>query len=424
MNYNHLAPYYGLFSSNHIEQAIPCNMPILAVQSRGEYYSEKIYGIKEGILLPVGIGPLGIETTRKNELMSKHRQNWIEEGNVEDEGLFFGQKSNSSYSIVNMANHFYTTYDDEYTKKYYPFIKGVATFWENYLVFEDGRYIIYNDAIHEGSVGDMNPILSLGLIRLVMQTAIDMSTELNLDPDRRGNWIFINDHLSDYRYQTRMGKKVFRYSEKGLDWWNDNTLGIQHIYPCGQIGLDSKPDLLKAARNTIDVMQRWNDNNGSNSFFPAAVRIAYDGELILEELHRYIENTYPNGYQRNNPHGIENLSTVPNTINEMLCMGHGKTLRVFPVWPKNRNAAFSNIRIEGAFLVSSHLINGEVQYIKILSEKGKTCNLINPWPDRPAVIIRSDGLEEFQEGDLIKIRTSAEESISIKPALGPGNSLM
>ena len=47
-----------------------------------------------------------IETTRKNELMAEYRQNWIEEGNVEDEGMFWGQKSNSSYAIVNMANHF------------------------------------------------------------------------------------------------------------------------------------------------------------------------------------------------------------------------------------------------------------------------------------------------------------------------------
>jgi len=415
LNYNHLAPFYGLFSSNHIEQAIPCNMPILAAQQRGEYYSEKICGIQGGILLPVGIGPLGIETTRKNEFVVKHRSHWIKEGNMEDEGLFFGQKSNSSYSIVNMASHFYTMYDEEYTKKYYPFVKGVATFWENYLAFEEGRYVIYNDAIHEGTIGTINPILSLGLVRLVMQTAIDMSIELKLDLDRREKWQHVKDHLSEYSYQYREGKKVFRYTEKGTDWWDSNTLGIQHIYPGGQIGLDSDPELLKIAHNTIDVMQRWIDFNGSNSFFPAAVRVGYDGDTILKKLHRYIENTYPNGFQLNNPHGIENFSTVPNTINEMLCMGHGNILRVFPVWPKNRDASFSNIRIEGAFLVSSELKNGEVQHLEIFSEKGKTCNLLNPWTDRTIVLIRPKGVEESLQGNRLEIKTSVGEKILVKP---------
>ena len=415
LNYNHYAPYYGLFSSNHIEQAIPCNISMLAQQERGEYYSKKVCGIEGGIMLPVGAGPLGIETTRRNERMEKYRANWIREGNVQDEGLFYGQKSNSSYAIVNMAMHFYTTYDPEVTELYFPFVKGVATFWENYLSFEDGRYVIYNDAIHEGTVGTVNPILSLGLVRLVMQTAIDMSNELDVDLDRTEKWQHILDNLSNYTFQKRDGKRVFRYTEKGTDWWGDNTLGIQHIYPGGQIGLESNPELLQVAHNTIDLMQRWIDFNGSNSFFPAAVRVGYNPDTILTQMRKYCENTYTNGFQLNNPHGIENLSTVPNTINEMLCMGHGGLLRVFPVWPKNKDASFHNLRTYGAFLVSSILRNKEVQYIEVLSEKGRTLNLLNPWGNKTIIIRRTTGMEESFQGKRLKIETSVGEKILIKP---------
>lgn len=413
LNYNHYAPYYGLFSSNHIEQAIPSNMPLLAIQQRGEYYSEKITGIKGGIMLPVGIGPLGIETTRKNELVEQHRKHWIENGDVEDEGLFFGQKSNSAYAVVNMSQHFYMTYDEKYTKVYYPFVKGVATFWENYLRFENGRYVIYNDAIHEGTIGTVNPILSLGLVSLVMETAIDMSIDLNLDSERRDKWQHIIDHMSDYTYQTREGKKVFRYSEKGTDWWKDNTLGIQHIYPAGRIGFESDSTLLEVAHNTIDIMQRWIDFNGSNSFFPAAVRIGYNGDTILSKLTKYVMNTYPNGFQLDNPHGIENLSTVPNTINEMLCSGHQNIVRIFPVWPKNKDASFSNIRTNGAFLVSSELKDCKIQHIEIISEKGKMLNLLNPWDTKEVEVIRPSGKREIFKGKRLKIETSAGEKIFI-----------
>lgn len=405
LNYNHMAPYYGLYSSNRIEQADPYYMPLLAQISRGKYYSEKITGIPEGILLPVGAGPLGIETTRRSPFMDTYFKGWFDEKLVEDEGFFMGQKSNSSYAVVNMSMQFYHTWDKSFTEKVYPFVKGVAAFWENYLTFEGGRYVIYNDAIHEGTVGTKNPILSLGLVRMVMQTATDMSVLLQTDVDRREQWKHVLDNLSEYPLQERNGKTVFRYTETGTDWWGDNTLGIQHIYPAGQIGLNSDPELLKVAHNTMQEMQRWIDFNGSNSFFPAAVRVGYEPDSILHHLARYSQHTYPNGFQLNNPHGIENLSTVPNTINEMLCMGHQDLLRVFPVWPRDKEALFSQLRAEGAFLVSSELKAGIVTYISVFSEQGRPLNLVNPWKGKK-VILETDGTDKkVFEGDIIRIET-------------------
>ena len=75
----------------------------------------------------------------------------------------------------------------------------------------------------------MNPILSLGLVRMVMQTASDMSIFLGVDEDKREQWAFITNHISGYPLQERNGKTVFRYTEKGTDWWDGNTLGIQQV---------------------------------------------------------------------------------------------------------------------------------------------------------------------------------------------------
>lgn len=416
LNYNHMAPYYGLYSSNRIEQADPYYMPLLAQIPRGNYYSKKITGIPNGILLPVGAGPLGIETTRRSPFMDTYFKRWIDRKLVEDEGLFFGQKSNSSYAVANMSMQFYRTWDKEYTRKVYPFVKGVATFWEKYLTFEKKRYVIYNDAIHEGTIGSMNPILSLGLVRMVMQTASDMSTLLEIDTERREQWAFINKHLSDYPLQERNGKTVFRYTEKGTDWWNGNSVGIQHIYPAGQIGLNSSPQLLQIARNTIDEMQRWSDFNGTNSFFPAAVRIGYDPDSILMHLNTYSRHTYPNGFQLDNPHGIENWSTVPNTINEMLCMGCQDIVRIFPVWPREKDALFHQIRVEGAFLVSAELKDQEVISLHIVSEQGRPLHLLNPWKQKKVRMkIQSSNLpqkEKELEGDIFHIGTEPGTSYS------------
>ena len=383
--------------------------------SRGNYYSEKITNIPEGLLLPVGIGPLGIEPTRRSPFMDQYYQGWITGKNVEDEGMFWGQKSNSAYTVVNLSMQFYRTWDEDFTRKVYPYVKGVAHFWEHYLVKEGERYVIYNDAVHEGTVGTKNGVASLGLVRNAMQTAIDMSTLLGVDADRRATWKDVMDHLSDYPTQTRNGKVVFRYSEKGPDWWGDNTVGIQHIYPAGQIGLGSDPVLLEIARNTMLEMGRWQDFNGTNSFFPAAVRVGLDPDTILHHLNVYAKHTYLNGFQRGNPHGIENLSTVPNTINEMLCMGHQGIIRLFPVWPKGQDASFYHIRVEGAFLVSASQKAGEISYLKILSEKGRDLTLYNPWKGQK-VQVSVDGSDLcILEGDILSLKTELNKEYNFLP---------
>jgi alpha-L-fucosidase 2 len=62
LNYNFQAPWWGCFSSNHIELAEPYDAPLLAFMSRGRFYAKRdIDG--RGIYYPVGIGPQGLETT-------------------------------------------------------------------------------------------------------------------------------------------------------------------------------------------------------------------------------------------------------------------------------------------------------------------------------------------------------------------------
>lgn len=406
LNYNHMAPYYGLYSSNRLEQADPYSAPLLAAIPRGRYYSASVCGIPEGILLPVGIGPLGVETTRWSASMERAHPDWKERGYIQDDGMFFGQKSNSAYAVCNLAMQFYRTLDRDFTERVYPFVKGVATFWENYLVLEDGRYVILDDAIHEGTIGTKNPICSLGLVRLVMETACDMSEFLGVDSERREAWKDRQTRLADYPTQERGGKTVFRYTEEGVAWWNDNTLGIQHIYPAGQIGLDSDPALLEIARNTIEEMHRWMDFNGTNSFYPAAVRVGYPADSILTRLHAYALHTYPNGFQQDNPHGPENWSTVPCTVNEMLCMGHRGMVRLFPVWPRALDASFHQLRVEGAFLVSATLRDGEIGEVTLLSEQGAPLTMLNPWPGQDVEITASGGKKQLAGGPVLHLETS------------------
>jgi hypothetical protein len=408
LNYNHQAPYYGLYSSNHIAQTDPAEAPYLDFMERGKWYAANLQGCR-GVYFPVGIGPKGIETTRINP----PRVPWLTDG----QGLFHGQKSNAAYCAVTAAMHWQFTRDPAYARRVYPFVEAVAAFWEDYLDLEDRRYVIRNDSIHEGSNAgkDFNPLLSLGLVRMTLRLALDMSGVLGVDQARHAAWRHILDLLSGFPTQVRDGKTVFRYTERGLDWWDDNALGIMHIFPAGEIGLESTPDLLATARNTVEAMARWRDGNAMNSFYPAAVRVGYEPETILRELRAMIEAIgLPNGFIKDNPHGIENCSIVPATINEMLCMGHQGVLRLFAVWPRYRNASFRHLRIPGAFLVSATLCDGEVTDVSLRSERGQTCTVENPWEGGGVRIIRDGKPAERVTGRRFVLKTHAGESLRLE----------
>ncbi|WP_316753153.1 glycosyl hydrolase family 95 catalytic domain-containing protein [Pedobacter gandavensis] len=404
LNYNFQAPFYGLAAANRLEQAAPHDAPLLDFMDRGAWYAKNVTNTR-GILYPVGIGPLGIEVT-KDFLQYKNGRD-LEEG-----GLFFGQRSNTAYGLLNMAQYWRSTYDPKYGEKIYPYALAVANFWEDYLKYENGRYVIYGDAIHEGSGKDKNPILSIGLIRNAFDLMIDLSTTLQKDTIRQGKWKDILNKLSDFPVQSRNGQSVFRYTEEGIAWWDGNGLGIQHIYPANAINLDSKEALLKISRNTIGEMKRWHDSNTSNSFFVAAIRVGYDPSEVFQELHKYALKTYPNGFQLNNPHGIENSCTVENALNEMLCMSAGNVIRLFNI-PKGQDASFRNIRTWGAFLVSARLKDGVVSELKINSEKGKPCTMVNPWKGQKVQLIRNGKKAESLSGDRISFPTTSNETIAL-----------
>jgi len=414
LNYNFVAPFYGLYAANRLEQAEPEDAPLIDFLRRGKWYAKNTTNTR-GIMYPVGIGPLGIEVTRDFAVGGYQKPE-----DIQKSGLFYSQRSNAAYSLVNMAQHWRCTYNKEYGKKIYPFAIEVVNFWEDFLKYENERYVIYNDAIHEKSGENKNPIISLGLVRNAFDLIIDLSANLNVDKARQEKWTDIINKLSDFPVQVRKGRKVFRLTEEGPDWLDGHGLETHQIYPANAITLNSNKELLSIARNTIDEKKRWIDGNTSSSYFIAAIRVGYNPDTIFNALKVYAKNTKPNGFQKDNPHGIENSFTVGNALQEMLCMSAGNVIRLFDVFPKNQNASFERIRTWGAFLVSASLKNGVVSDVEIKSEKGKSCTIINPWPDRKVQLIRNGKKAEIAEGDRISFKTGINETIKLEPG-NPAN---
>src|SRR5438270_8031137 len=74
----------------------------------------------------------------------------------------------------------------------------------------------------------------------------------------------------------------------------------------------------------------------------------------------------------------ENLS-LPAVLNECLLQSYSGTLRLFPNTKNLGPARFRNLRATGAFVVSAAWDGKIVSAVEILSERGATARIVNPW---------------------------------------------
>ncbi len=396
MNYNYEAPYYCIFSANHPELFEGYMAPVNDMKCEAVKMA-KLFGCG-GYMFPVSFGPKALDV--------------YSQADCKEHGiLFLGQKSHAAYACVIPLMHWFSTYDKEYAKEnYYDFVLNTAAFWEDYLVKKGNRYVIKGDAAHEipyyrgknfkyithfGQVNTVNAINSLGLVKLLFKGVYDMAKELGLNSEKYALWEDINANLSDFPTFIKKGKRCFRYSRFGISWRDDNTVGLQHIYPASQIGFNSGEKLLKIAKNTYFINDRRLDDNGSNSYLPAGARIGVDPQFLIDGIHQNIkEFALPNRLFRHHGGGVEHLTMVPATVNEMLMQSYEGVIRLFPCWD-NSDAAFENLRADGAFLVSAELKNKKVSSLKIKSLKGRKCTVECEGIKR--VIKKSDGKEIFCE---------------------------
>lgn len=417
LNYNFEAPFYAACSSNHPELTDCYAAPLEQFIERGRKFAGA-YGCR-GVLMPVGIDSMGLcaELDRKSKYMF--------------ERLFLGQKNNGVHAADIMVFRWNATRDEEYARLHaLPYIREAILFLEDWMKFEDGRYSVPQDAAHEVPyyradfdpkkhkryINGKNSTLTLGMLRLCLKAAIDMSETLGEDEAERERWRDILEKLSPFPTCVRRFQKVYRYTEKGQRWNDGNDVGLQHIYPAGCIGLGSDEKTLRIARNSFHQKKScYSDGNAACSYYPMAARLGEAPETIVQKLREFAKcgAALPNGMFDFGCGGIENCSIYANTLNEMAMQSHEGILRLFPVWDKSLDAAFRDLRADGAFLVSSSIKNGTIGPTEITAEKGGKLILQNPF--ERCRITRGGQSAETDE-KTIELLTRAGEKIIIEQA--------
>ena len=65
-------------------------------------------------------------------------------------------------------------------------------------------------------------------------------------------------------------------------------------------------------------------------------------------------------------------------VSEMLLQSVGGIIRLFPAWPKDKDARFDRLRAEGGFVVSATQHSGQIKSVTVLSTAGGKLRWVNP----------------------------------------------
>ena len=112
--------------------------------------------------------------------------------------------------------------------------------------------------------------------------------------------------------------------------------------------------------------------------------------------------------------GFEGPAVYLLLLNEMLLQSHNGILRLFPSLPYERDAEFTDFRAEGPVLVSSARVKGKVRFVRVKAIKAAKWKLINPWPGKKTVWLRSSSSKKAGKvaaNRYIELNLSANEEM-------------
>lgn len=370
--------YWPSYSGNHLKEAKGFTNWLWNQKSAFEKYTKHYFEV-EGLNVP------GVTT-----LEGKEMGGWI-------------QYSCSPTVAGWLAHHFYLEWRYSMDKNFlkeraYPWIRDVATFFENISVFNaDGKRKLPLSSSPEINDNSMNAWFQettnydLSIIRWTYTKAIELALELNLYKEA-DHW---RAQLSQWPDLSKDGVGSLAIAP-GIQLAESHR-HLSHLmafHPLALLDYSKEDD-----RKTINASMKVLEKNGTMnwvgySFSWQANMYARmrQAEKAVETLQKFASCfVLPNSFHVNGDQCEGNLSSFryrPFTlegnfafaaaIQEMLLQSHQQVIEVFPAVPETwSNVSFHKLRTEGAFVISAKRENRKMKSISIISEKGGELRLKN-----------------------------------------------
>lgn len=267
-----------------------------------------------------------------------------------------------------------------------------------------------------GAFGVVNVPYDLAYARFILKAAVTAADELDRDAELAERFGKALELLPPYpTAPDEEGRPVV------VDWTgckfrqipvHNITVPAVPVFPGEQVTCFSPRAEQELMRNTV----RQTRHRGCNSTIMLSVAKARFSMLeALDEAREYYRpEMQPNGMFHWPMHGfyLSESVGIAAMISEFLLQSVDDIVRVFPCWPKEKDARFANLRAQGGFLVSAEQRGGKVTRLEITSTVGGKLRLVSPWS---AIAVEGRQLKPDGRG-IVEVDTSpGQRLVFIRP---------
>ncbi|WP_025844213.1 glycosyl hydrolase family 95 catalytic domain-containing protein [Paenibacillus ehimensis] len=291
---------------------------------------------------------------------------------------------NLAWICHNVWRHYRYSMDDEMLRNVlYPILRGSVNYYIHLLEEEeDGRLHLPPTISPEyGSfmrtrVRDCH--YDLALLRWGCETLLAISERLGEADPLCWKWLHVLDRLAP-----------LPVDETGFMIGRDTPLAYGHrhfshllaVFPLHLIGCDKEEDRELIATSFRHWIGKEGDLRGFSLTGAASIAATLGwGNEALRLLQALLLIVKPNTMYKEAGPVIETPLAGAEAIHDMLLQSWGGTIRIFPAVPDEwREAAFHDLRAEGAFLVSAVRSEGRTRFIRVKSLAGEPCIVRTGW---------------------------------------------
>ncbi|NOZ20579.1 MAG: hypothetical protein GXP25_05755 [Planctomycetes bacterium] len=407
--------YWPTFMGNRLEHIRPLFDMILSWEPQLRHNAKTFLDIDDGLMLPHS----------------------VDDRCVCMGGFWTGTIDHGSTAWVAQLMWLYYRYsmDEAFLRDTaYPFMKGAMRVYEEMMEERDGKLVLPVTVSPEygGSGMDAwgaNASFQLACAHGLCDALIEASKVLGIEPEAK--WLDISKRLP--RYCT-VGNQIALWEGQGLDHSHRHHSHLAGIYPFDTIDCDREPGKGAVARSihtwTVKGMGEWSGWCVPwASIIHSRLRNGDMAELLLNIWRRVFTNendgtlhdAHVKGFSvlQGRTHEkeimqIEAGMAAITAVQEMLLQCVKGTIRIMPGVPERwRDVSYTNMRTEGAFLVSAQKRDGMLTKVKVISEAGGPLQIENSMAKK--VIVEHGGKKQAISKPVIELSTRPGDVVTLKP---------